>query len=118
MVYIESNAEYIQIPRTAAEGPGYTPEPAEVLAVSLDLPEESTEYENTEEMLADLGLSSAQLARMQAGGFVYVYDRQKDRFLPFMFITRNEIFFGYYTSEGADYYSINLEFHFITHTEQ
>ncbi len=122
MVYIDSEQEFIQIPRTAGEGPGYTPAPtptpAGVPAVSLDLPEESTEYVNTEEMLADIGLSSAQLDQMLAGGFVYVYDRQKDRFLPFMVITRNEVFFGYYTSDGADYYFINFELHFINHTEQ
>lgn len=112
MIYIDENTQSVNIPKTwAAVGN----RPQEVTNyIALDLPEEEWQYPNLEEMLADIGISEEQKAKMMEGGYVYVYDRMNSRYLPFMIISANEVTFGYSTPDGTDYYSISFSLLYIT----
>lgn len=112
MIYIDESTQSVNIPKTwAAVGN----RPQEVTNyIALDLPDEEAQYPNLEEMLADIGISEEQKAKMMEGGYVYVYDRGNSRYLPFMIITADEVMLGYSTPDGADYYAISFSLFLIT----
>lgn len=113
MIYIDADTSTLNIPKTwAAVGN----RPQEVTNyIALDLPEEQAEYPNLEEMLADIGISEEQKAKMMEGGYVYVYDRARGFHFPFMVIGADEVMFGYSTPDGTDFFVMSFGLFQITH---
>lgn len=113
MIYIDESTQSVNIPKTwAAVGN----RPQEVTNyIALDLPDEEAQYPNLEEMLADIGISEEQKAKMMEGGYVYVYDRARGFRFPFMVIGTDEVMFGYNSPDGADLFILSFGLFHITH---
>ena len=113
MIYLDENIETLNIPKTYSAGRSSRRDDSAVLP--LDLPEEEMQYPNLAEMLADIGISEEQKAKMMEGGYVYVYDRARGFRFPFMVIGTDEVMFGYNSPDGADLFIVSFSLFHITH---